>query len=84
MSIQFSQKKYEEYAYVLDFVQRGKSKIIKGREGPIVQAIGEDRLILLEILTLSGVDFEVCERINIGIGKDSRTKIASVLGKLTY
>ena len=84
MSIQFSQKKYEEYAYVLDFVQRGKSKIIKGREGPIVQAIGEDRLILLEILTLSGVDLEVCERINIGIGKDSRTKIASVLGKLTY
>src|SRR5712692_71166 len=38
-----AEKKYEEYAYVLDFSPRGKSVVIKGREGPIVQAIGEER-----------------------------------------
>ncbi len=82
MSSNYSQKKYEEYAYVLDFIPRGKSKIIKGREGPILQAIGEDRLTLLEILALNGLEFEVGERISIG--KERRTKILSVLGKLTY
>ena len=77
-----SQKKYEEYAYVLDFNRRGKSQMIRGREGPIIQAIGEERLILLEILAMSGTEFQVGERIYIG--KEGRTKIVSVLGKLTY
>jgi putative nucleotide binding protein len=77
-----SQKKYEEYAYVLDFVPRGRSQIIKGREGPVLQAIGEDRLTLLEILALNGANFFVGERISIG--KEGRTKVVSVLGKLTY
>ncbi len=82
MSSLHSQKKYEEYAYVLDFVPRGKSKIIRGREGPILEGIGEDRLTLLEILAMDGVDLDVGER--IGIGKEGRTKVVSVLGKLTY
>ena len=77
-----SQKKYEEYAYVLDFSPRGKSQMIRGREGPILQAIGEERLSLLEILALNGVEFQAGERIYIG--KEGRTKIISVLGKLTY
>ena len=76
------QKKYEEYAYVLDFSPRGKSQMIRGREGPILQAMGEERLTLLEILTLNGVEFQVGERIYIG--KEGRTKVISVLGKLTY
>jgi putative nucleotide binding protein len=77
-----SQKKYEEYSYVLDFIPRGRSQVIKGREGPIVQAVGEDMLTLLEILALNGVEFEIGERIYIG--KDGRTKIVSVLGKLIH
>ena len=76
------QKKYEEYAYVLDFSPRGKSQMIRGREGPILQAMGEERLTLLEILALNGVEFQVGERIYIG--KEGRTKVISVLGKLTY
>ncbi|MDG6983039.1 MAG: DUF655 domain-containing protein [Nitrososphaerota archaeon] len=75
-------KKYEEYAYVLDFMPRGKSAVIKGREGPMVQAIGEDRLTLLELLAMESLDFEVGERVKIG--KEGRVKIVSVLGKLTY
>ncbi|MFN3622147.1 MAG: DUF655 domain-containing protein, partial [Nitrososphaerales archaeon] len=75
-------KKYEEYAYVLDFLRRGRSSVIKGREGPLVQALGEERLTLLEILAVEGASFEVGERIYIG--KEGRTKVLSVLGRLSY
>jgi putative nucleotide binding protein len=75
-------KKYEEFAYVLDFVARGKSVVIKGREGPVVQAIGEDRLTLLELLAMETKDFDVGEKVKIG--KEGREKIVSVLGKLAY
>ena len=75
-------KKYEESAYVLDFLPRGKSLVIKGREGPMVQAVGEDRLTLLELLGMENQDFELGEKVKIG--KEGREKIISVLGKLTY
>jgi len=77
-----SDKKYEEFAYVLDFLSRGKSVVIKGREGPIVEAIGEDRLTLLELLAMENQDFEMGEKVKIG--KEGREKIVSVLGKLAY
>lgn len=75
-------KKYEEFAYVLDFLSRGKSVAIKGREGPMVQAIGEERLTLLELLAMENQDFEMGEKVKIG--KEGREKIVSVLGKLPY
>jgi len=75
-------KKYEEYAYVLDFMPRGKSVVIKGREGPMVQGIGEERLTLLELLAMENQDLETGEKVKIG--KEGREKIVSVLGKLTY
>jgi len=75
-------RKYEEYAYVLDFVERGKSSTVRGRQGIIVTAIGEDRLTILEILGVPDSTFEVSERIYIG--KEGRTKVQSVLGKMDY
>ncbi len=75
-------RKYEEHAYVLDFNPRGKSTTIKGRDGIIVTAIGEDRLTLLEILGVPSSTFEIGEKIYIG--KEGRTKVLSVLGKLDY
>ncbi len=75
-------KKYEEFAFVLEFLPRGKSVVIKGREGPMVQAIGEERLTLLELLAMENRDFEIGEKVKIG--KEGREKIVSVLGKLTY
>ena len=75
-------RKYEEYAYVLDFNSRGKSSTVRGRDGIIVTAIGEDRLTILEILGVPNSTFEVGERIYIG--KDGRTKVLSVLGKMDY
>lgn len=77
-----SEKRYEEFAYVLDFHPEGKSAVIKGREGPIIQAIGEERLTLLELLAVENQDFELGEKLRIG--REGRDKIVSVLGKLTY
>jgi len=77
-----AEKRYEEFAYVLDFIQRGRSSIIKGREGPVVQALGEERLTLLELLAVENEDFETGEKLRIG--REGRAKILSVFGKLAY
>ena len=79
---QSSPRKYEEYAYVLDFNSRGKSSTVRGRDGIIVTSIGEDRLTLLEVLGIPNSTFEIGERIYIG--KEGRTKVLSVLGKMNF
>lgn len=76
------QRKYEEYAYVLDFIQRGKSTTVRAREGIIIQAIGEEHLTLLELLGIQNMSFEVGERLYIG--REGRDKVISVLGRLEY
>ena len=80
--IQQSQRKYEEYAYVLDYTQRGKSNTVRGREGLIIQGIGEEHLTLLELLGIQNMSFEVGERVYIG--REGRDKVMSVLGRLEY
>jgi len=75
-------RKYEEYAYVLDFNARGKSSTVRGRDGIIITAIGEERLTLLEVLGIPNSTFEIGEKIYIG--KEGRTKVLSVLGKMEY
>ena len=75
-------RKYEEYAYVLDFSSMAKSKTVHGRDGIIVTALGEERLTLLEILGIEDSTFDIGEKIYIG--KEGRIKVQSVLGKLDY
>ena len=75
-------RKYEEYAYVLDYNSKGRALTVRGRNGMIITAIGEDRLTLLEILGSEDSVFDVGEKIYIG--KEGRTKVQSVLGKLDY
>ena len=75
-------RKYEEHTYVLDFVPRGKSATVRGREGIIITALGEDRLTILELLGVPNSTFEIAERVYIG--KEGRTKVLSVLGRLEY
>jgi len=75
-------RKYEEYAYVLDSKSHTKSTTVHGRTGIIVVAIGEERLTLLEILGIENSTFNVGEKIYIG--KEGRTKVQSVLGKMDY
>ncbi|MCI0560097.1 MAG: DUF655 domain-containing protein [Nitrososphaera sp.] len=75
-------RKYEEHAYVLDFTPRGKSITVRGREGVIIQAIGEERLTLLELLGVQNVAVDIGERLYIG--REGRDKVSSVLGRLEY
>ena len=75
-------RKYEEYAYLLDFSSMSKSKTVRGRDGIIITALGEERLTLLEILGVEDSTFDIGEKIYIG--KEGRTKVQSVLGKLDY
>jgi putative nucleotide binding protein len=75
-------RKYEEYAYVLDYTLRGKSSTVRGREGLIIQGIGEEHLTLLELLGVQNINFEVGERVYIG--REGRDKVISVLGRLEY
>ncbi len=75
-------RRYEEYAYVLDFTQRAKSTTVRGREGMIIQAIGEERLTLLELLGTQNMSIDVAERVYIG--REGRDKVMSVLGRLEY
>jgi putative nucleotide binding protein len=75
-------RKYEEYAYVLDFTPRGKSITVRGREGVIIQAVGEERLTLLELLGVQNATVDIGERLYIG--REGRDKVASVLGRLEY
>ncbi len=76
------QRRYEEYAYVLDFAQRAKSSTVRGWEGMIIQAIGEERLTLLELLGSQNMSIDVAERVYIG--REGRDKVLSVLGRLEY
>ena len=75
-------RKYEEYAYVLDVITRGRAITVRGREGTIIQAVGQERLTLLELLGVPNMTFDPGERLYIG--KEGRTKVLSVLGRLDY
>jgi hypothetical protein len=75
------EKRYEEYAYVLDFMPKAMSKIVKNREGLIVQVVGEEYFTLLELVAFDYASFKIGERIYVG--KEKRDKISAVLGKLS-
>ena len=75
-------RKFEEHAYILDYVQNGKSSLVRMREGIIIHAIGEEHLSILELLGIKNEKFSIGERVYIG--KDGRAKILSVLGRIDY
>ncbi len=68
----------EEYAIVLDYLPNGYP--LERKMIPIVQAIGEKNLTLLELVPRRGVSFEIGERVYIGEGK--RDKVYYILGRL--
>jgi putative nucleotide binding protein len=68
----------EEYAIVLEYLPNGYP--LERKTMPIVQAIGEINMTLLELVPRRGVSVEIGERIYIGEGK--RDKIYYILGRL--
>jgi len=70
----------EEKAIVLDFLPNGYPFDNRGRKTPIVQAIGADHFVLLELVPKKEVGLQPNEEIYIGEGK--RDKIHHIIGKL--
>jgi len=68
----------EEFAIVLDYLPNGYP--LEGKMIPVVQAIGEKNLTLLELVPRRGVNFEIGEKVYIGEGK--RDKVYYIAGRL--
>ncbi|MFX1474587.1 MAG: DUF655 domain-containing protein [Promethearchaeota archaeon] len=77
-------KKFEEYAFVLDFLPRGYPEDTRPlfRKEAIVQAIGDTYFTLLELVPRKGARFEPHEA--VFIGRDKRDKIDHVKRRITY
>ena len=78
-------KKFEDYAYVLDYLAHGKAGILRGeyKAEPIIQLMGETYFTLLEATPRGGTAVTQGERIYIGKDKP-RDKIGHILGRISY
>ena len=77
------EKRYEEYAYVLDYLPHGRPGSRPGyRAGALVQVVGEEYFTLLEAIAKEGVILKPYERVYVG--KDAREKITYIIGRISY
>jgi len=77
------EKRYEVYAYVLDFLPHGRAGARPGyRAGALVQVIGEEFFTLLEAIAKEGIILKPSERVYVG--KDARDKITYIIGRIGY
>ena len=78
------QRKFEEFAYVLENLQYGHPKDTRPlyKREPVVQAVGGDFFTLLELIPIPGVPIQPRER--IAIGKWGREKIDHVKRRIDY
>jgi len=78
-----SEKRYEEYAYVLDYLPHGRPGSRPGyRAGALVQVAGEEYFTLLEAIAKEGVILKTYERVYVG--KDAREEITYIIGRISY
>lgn len=68
----------EENAIVLEYLPNGYP--LEGRRLPVVQAVGKNSLVLLELVPRKGIELGIGEEVYIGEGK--RDKIYYILGRL--
>jgi len=77
-------KKYEEYAYVLDYLPHGKPgapRTSHTSQG-LVQLLGEEYFTLLEAVPIPGIEYNIRDRIYVGKGE--RARIGHILGRIKY
>jgi putative nucleotide binding protein len=80
-------KRYEDYAYVLDFLPHGRpTSRISGRVGyrtdALVQLIGEEFFTLLEALSREGLSLKPHDRVYIG--RNARVEITYIVGRVSF
>ncbi|RLI43349.1 DUF655 domain-containing protein [Candidatus Bathyarchaeota archaeon] len=81
------EKRYEEYAYVLDFLPHGRPGIRPSgragyRAGALVQLVGEEFFTLLEAIAKEGVVLKPHDRVYVG--KEARREITYIIGRIGY
>jgi putative nucleotide binding protein len=81
------EKRYEEYAYVLDFLPHGRSGVRPTgragyRAGALVQLMGQEFFTLLEALVKDGVTLKPHDRVYVG--KEPREEITYIIGRIGY
>ncbi len=76
-------QKYEEYAYVLDYLAHGRPGANRRyRAGALVQLIGEEYFTLLEAIVKETVTVKSSDRVYVG--KKARKKITYIIGRIGY
>ncbi len=82
LEVAVMEKRYEEYAYVLDFLPYGRTATRPGyRAGPVVQLIGEAFFTLLEATVKESIVLKPHDRVYVG--KERREKITYIIGRVT-
>ena len=81
------EKRYEEYAYVLDFLAHGRQGVrptVRAgyRAGALVQLMGEEFFTLLEALVKDRVALKANDRVYVG--KEPREEITYIIGRIGY
>ncbi|UCE16131.1 MAG: DUF655 domain-containing protein [Candidatus Bathyarchaeota archaeon] len=77
------EKRYEEHAYVLDFLPHGRHGSRPSyRAGALVQVLGEEYFTLLEAIVREGIILKSFERVYVG--KKARHKITYIIGRISY
>ncbi len=81
------EKRYEEYAYVLDFLSHGKPGFRPTgragyRAGALIQCIGEEFFTLLEALVKEGLMLKPGDRVYVG--KDCRQEVTYIIGRISF
>jgi len=78
------QKKYEEYAYVLDYLPHGRPGVPRSSHSAtgVIQLIGEDYFTLLEATPKRDAEYNIRDR--IFVGKGDRGLVGHILGRVTY
>jgi len=76
------EKRYEERAYVLDYLPHGRPGSRPYRAGALVQLVGEDFFTLLEAVAKEGVILKAHDRVYVG--KENRDLVTYIIGRIGY
>jgi len=77
-------KKYEDYAYVLDYLPHGRPGVPRGpyTQGGVLQLIGESYFTLLEASPKRDANYNIRDR--IFVGKGSRALVSHIISRIKY
>ena len=77
------ERRFEEHAYVLDFLPHGRAGSRPGyRAGALVQVVGEGFFTLLEAIAKEGIVLKPYDKVHVG--KARREKITYITGRISF